>query len=101
MRPSDWDDPRIRAIGRRYAAEAYNLASELEHYGADAERLIMVEPFPSPDVIIPAGFADALMAILLSLSGERRPGAALGENVVRLKPRPASSSGGPYCPDAA
>jgi len=29
MRTSDWDDPEIRAIGRRYAAEAYDLASEL------------------------------------------------------------------------
>ena len=34
MKTSDWDDPAIRAIGRRYAAEAYDLASELHHYGA-------------------------------------------------------------------
>jgi hypothetical protein len=26
----DWDDPRIRAIGRRYAAEAFDLADELK-----------------------------------------------------------------------
>ena len=25
MKTSDWDDPSIRAIGRRYAAEAYDL----------------------------------------------------------------------------
>jgi hypothetical protein len=36
IRPSDWNSAEIRAIGRRYAAEAYELASELDNYGADA-----------------------------------------------------------------
>jgi hypothetical protein len=39
MKTSDWDDPTIRAIGRRYAA-AYDLASELHNYGADAAALL-------------------------------------------------------------
>jgi hypothetical protein len=39
MKTSDWDDPTIRAIGRRYAA-AYDLASKLHNYGADAAALL-------------------------------------------------------------
>ena len=107
MRPSDWDDPRIREIGRRYALDAYDLASELDNYGADAARLLSspLEPHPRlPDVTIPAGFADALMAILLSLPRREtwQPHASLGENVVVLKTRLASASGGgPDRPDAA
>ena len=42
MKTSDWDNPPIRAIGRRYAAEAYDLASELDNYGADAAELLEV-----------------------------------------------------------
>ena len=101
MRPSDWNDTRIRAAGLRYATDAYDLASQLADYGADAERLIRLQRYASPDVTIPAGFADALMAILLALSGSEKaqPHAGLGENVVRLKPRSASTPNGfPYCP---
>lgn len=69
MKTSDWDDPSIRAIGRRYAAEAYDLASELHHYGADAAELLKPQHDPTRprDVAIPAMFADVLMAVLLTL----------------------------------
>jgi len=57
MRPSDWDNPQIREIGRRWAAEAYDLASELDNYGADAARLLSPEQYPDypPSVEIPSG----------------------------------------------
>jgi hypothetical protein len=60
VKTSDWDDPSIRAIGRRYAAEAYDLASELHHYGADAAELLKPQHDPTRprDVAIPAMFAD-------------------------------------------
>ena len=107
MRSSDWDDPRICEIGRRYALDAYDLASELDNYGADAARLLSPPRearFPLPDVTIPSMFADALMALLLSLPRceKWQPNAPLGENVVVLKTRLASASGGgPDRPDAA
>jgi hypothetical protein len=71
MKTSDWDDPTIRAIGRRYAADAYDLASELHHYGADAAELIkpQLDPTRPRDVSIPAMLADVLMAVLLTLPG--------------------------------
>ena len=47
MKTSDWDDPSIRAIGRRYAAEAYDLASELNNYGADAAELLRPQHDPT------------------------------------------------------
>src|SRR5580693_7900813 len=60
MKTSDWDDPSIRAIGRRYAAEAYDLASELNNYGADAAALLKSQQDPTRprDVSIPAMLAD-------------------------------------------
>jgi hypothetical protein len=69
MKTSDWNDPKIRAIGRRYAAEAYDLASELDSYGADAAELLKPQHDPTRprDVAIPALFADVLMAVLLTL----------------------------------
>ena len=39
MKTADWDDPSIRAIGRRYAAEAYDLASELHSRLVDEQHL--------------------------------------------------------------
>ena len=90
MRPSDWDDPRLRAIGRRYAAEAFELADELAAYGADASRLLTPgkpETSSRPwDVALPTMFADALMALLLSLPRRHEKPGALGDNVVILKP---------------
>ena len=69
MKTADWDDPSIRAIGRRYAAGAYDLASELHSYGADAAALLNPrhDPTRPRDVAIPAMFADVLMAVLLTL----------------------------------
>jgi hypothetical protein len=40
MKAPDWDDPEIRAIGRRWAAEAYYIATELDDYRADAASLV-------------------------------------------------------------
>jgi hypothetical protein len=46
MKPSDWDDASIRPIGRRWAIEAYDIASELHNYGADASALRDKRPDP-------------------------------------------------------
>jgi hypothetical protein len=74
VKTSDWNNPRLRQIGEQYAADAYDLASELENYGADASVLLLPEgeqrrltASRPPKVCIPAKFADVLMAILLSL----------------------------------
>ena len=90
MKTADWDDPSIRAIGRRYAAEPYDLASELHHYGADAAELLKPQHDPTRprDVAIPAMFADVLMAVLLTLPRpEWAPDQPLGENVTALRKR--------------
>jgi hypothetical protein len=60
MKTSDWDDPAIRAIGRKYAEEAYDLASEIHGYGADASSLLKSQHDPKrpPTVTIPAMLAD-------------------------------------------
>jgi hypothetical protein len=87
MKPSDWDDPRIRALGRRYAIDAYDLASELDDYGADAAALLQggQDPNRPRSVSIPAALADALMAILLALPRPPwAPDRPLGENVKPL-----------------
>jgi hypothetical protein len=89
MQRSDWNDSRIRAIGRRYAAEAYDLASELDNYGADAATLLRAwdqqDPGRPCTVTIPAMLADALMALLLSLPRPQwAPDRPLGGNVVLL-----------------
>lgn len=91
MKTSDWDDTSIRAIGRRYAAEAYDLASELHNYGADAAELIkpQLDPTRPRDVSIPAMLADVVMAVLLALPRpDWAPDQPLGENVTALR-RPA------------
>jgi hypothetical protein len=90
MKTSDWDDPEIRAIGRRYAAEAYDLASELHHFGADAAELLKPQHDPTRprEVAIPATFADVLMAVLLTLPRpDWAPDQPLGENVTALRKR--------------
>ena len=92
MRPSDWDSPLIRAIGRRYAAEAYDLASELHGYGVDAAALLEdhYDPTRPRTVTLPAMLADVVMAILLSLPRpEWAPDRPLGENVTALRKRMA------------
>jgi hypothetical protein len=90
MKTPDWDDPSIRAIGRRYAAEAYDLASELHSYGADAAALLNQrhDPTRPRDVAVPAMFADVLMAVLLTLPRpDWAPDQPLGENVTALRKR--------------
>jgi hypothetical protein len=69
MKPSDWDNPEIRAIGRRYAKEALNLADELDSFGADASALLDREYDPTrPRTIsLPTMSADVSMAVLLTL----------------------------------
>jgi hypothetical protein len=72
MRTKDWNDPALRGIGAKF--EAYDLASELESYGADAaalllpttEQRILAGERPT-HITLPTAFADALMAFLLSL----------------------------------
>jgi hypothetical protein len=98
MLPSDWKNPHLRAIGRRYATEARNLAEELADYGADAGRLLITQRYVPADVSLPGPMADALMALCLALSGDEQgqPDAAFGANVVRLKPRPVSADGGDW-----
>ena len=90
MKTSDWDDLTIRAIGRRYAADAYDLASELHHYGADAAELLKPQNDPTRprDVAVPAMFADVLMAVLLTLPRpDWAPDQPTGENVTALRKR--------------
>jgi hypothetical protein len=90
VKTSDWDDSSIRAIGRRYAAEACDLASELHHYGADAAELLKPQHDPTRprDVAIPAMFADVLMAVLLTLPRpDWAPDQPLGGNVTALRKR--------------
>jgi hypothetical protein len=98
MRTSDWDDPEIRAIGRRYAAEAYDLASELHNFGADAAELLRPQPDPRRprDVTIPVMLADVIMAVFLALPRpEWAPDQPLGENVTALAARRSWAAGAP------
>ena len=69
MKTSDWDNLELRALGRKWAAEAYDLASELHDRGADAAQLLRSRPdLTRPrEISIPAMMADVLMAILLTL----------------------------------
>jgi hypothetical protein len=72
MKASDRNDPRLREIGERRATDAYEMAAELNTYGADASVLLLSKAEQRsrkrpPEVCIPTAFADALMAILLSL----------------------------------
>jgi hypothetical protein len=70
MRTSDWDNTDLNAIGRKWAKEAYDLASEMTDYGADAAALLAPQWDPTgrpPTVTLPTMMADAIMTILLSL----------------------------------
>jgi hypothetical protein len=71
MKTSDWNNPRLREIGAKFAADAHEMASELHSYGADASTLLSPrrawQPRSYPrEICVPKPFADALMAILLS-----------------------------------
>jgi hypothetical protein len=90
MKTADWDDPAIRNIGRRWTSEAYDLASELSDYGADASELLKSRPdLTRPrTVTIPTMMADVLQAILLTLPRQAgAPNQPLGENVTALRRR--------------
>ena len=91
MKTSDWDNPEIRAIGRRYAKEALNLADELDTVsGADASALLDREYDPTrPRTIsLPTMSADVSMAVLLTLPPpDWLPDQPLGENVTALRKR--------------
>ena len=76
FQPIDWDDPRIRKLGRHFGREAYDLAAELASCGADLVRLkhpYLYRDLPNDGMIlIQAQFADILMAILLSQPRKKR-----------------------------
>ncbi len=76
-----WDDPRLQLIGKEFLADAYQLVHDLEGYGADATAYLLSreEQYRRAErmnhqVCIPVAFADALMALLLTLprKGNRR-----------------------------
>jgi hypothetical protein len=91
MKTSDWGDPSIRAVGRKWAAEAYDLASELHNRGADASQLLKSRqwnPKRPHEICLPTMLVDVLMAILLTLPRQKgAPDQPLGENVVALRAR--------------
>jgi hypothetical protein len=69
-----WDDPRLRRIGKKFRADAYNMAHDLDGYGADVLAWLMTDEQRDHrakrmnyQIRIPVAFADALMALLLSL----------------------------------
>ena len=37
----DWNNPRLRQLGEKFAAQAYNLADELHSCGADPEQMLL------------------------------------------------------------
>jgi hypothetical protein len=93
MSPSDWDSLELRAIGRKWAAEVYDIASELENYGADAAQLLLSYKHQDPtrprEITIPTMMADVLMAILLTLPRQAgAPDQPLGGNVTPLRGAP-------------
>jgi hypothetical protein len=73
MKLAHWDDPQLRRIGKTFADRAYDLADSLDWYGADGRvYLLPVEQRAKrwekiETISIPTAFADALMAMLLSL----------------------------------
>jgi hypothetical protein len=90
MKPSDWDSPEIRAIGRRWAVESYDIASELRDFGADAADLLTPHRTRRAprEICLPTMLVDVPMAILLTLPRQKgAPDQPLGENVTALKKR--------------
>jgi hypothetical protein len=89
MKTADWDSPEIRAIGARYAAEAYELGSDLHTRGADASQLLLSyrdQDMTRPRTIeLPTMMVDALMALCLYL--QRPPEPPLDESVKALMQR--------------
>jgi hypothetical protein len=68
-----WNNPRLLRIGKEFAADSYNMAEQLNRNGADATVWLLSKEEQHErnrardQVCIPAAFADALMALLLSL----------------------------------
>jgi hypothetical protein len=75
---SDWNNPRVRQLGKQFAAEAYTLAGELNSHGADPMRLLLPREEQADnlpwDICVPRELLDVVTAVLLSLPrpGERR-----------------------------
>jgi hypothetical protein len=55
MKVRDWNDPRLRPIGEAFAAEAYDLASELCSYGGLPKLAISLVGKGEPDDLVFAG----------------------------------------------
>jgi hypothetical protein len=73
MKASDWNDPRLREIGAKFAADAYEIALDLKNYGADAAVFLRKLADNRPThITFPTRFADMLMALLLSLPRPER-----------------------------
>jgi hypothetical protein len=71
VKDSDWNNPLILRLGEQYAAEAYDLASELHACGADAAQLLLPreeKDLDRRDICLPPMLGDVVMALLLSLS---------------------------------
>jgi hypothetical protein len=89
MKPSDWDSPEIRAIGRRWAVVSYDIASELSDFALTP--LISSTPDRTRrprEICLPTMLVDVLMAILLTLPRQKgAPDQPLGENVTALRKR--------------
>jgi hypothetical protein len=76
-----WDDPRVLRIGKKYAAEAYDLADYLNTRGADATALVMTDDEQAElaerrddQVTLPVHFADVVMAVLLAMPRKGKRG---------------------------
>jgi hypothetical protein len=94
MKDEDWSSPEIRAVGRKYAAKAYNLADELHARGADASQLLLsykeIDMTRPRTITLPTMMVDALMALCLALPRQKSdPDRPLAENVTPLRLRPA------------
>src|SRR4051794_36016045 len=91
---NSWNSLRLRKIGRSYAEQAYDLADNLNSYGADATFLLLDEKAQrrrlakrSPDITIPTMFADVLMAVLLALPRPKQTGRRRGWSPVNVQAR--------------
>ena len=100
MKTVDWDDPEIRAIGRRWAADAYDIATELDDYGADAASLVEAKRYlrERPRTLsLPTEMVDVLAGDLTraaTAEGSSRCAARRECHAAYRTPQPV---GGPVC----
>jgi hypothetical protein len=80
-----WNEPRLRQIGLEHAERAYDLADELNGYGADAKFLLLDKQAQRKrltrrpaDIAIPTMLADVIMAVLLALPRPKAVGRRRG-----------------------